>query len=109
MGSSRRVVAGSRPRHTREAARPEVATLTAPALRDRSACLLRNHGVLAIGPSVEHAYNAASTVEGVADAYLRARAFGPVPEIPADDVRRIRREQWAPAWTTDEGGPTHGG
>jgi L-fuculose-phosphate aldolase len=87
----------------------EVATLSAPALQERSACLLRNHGVIAIGPSVEHAFNAASTVEGVADAYLRARAFGPVPEIPADDVERIRREQWAPAWATNEGSPTHGG
>jgi ribulose-5-phosphate 4-epimerase/fuculose-1-phosphate aldolase len=57
----------------------EVAELTADALRDRSACLLRNHGVLAIGPTVDHAYNAASVVEGVADAYLRALAFGPVP------------------------------
>ena len=87
----------------------EVATLTAPALRDRSACLLRNHGVLAIGPTVEHAYNAASTVEGVADAYLRARALGPVPEVPADDVERIRHEQWAPAWDTAGGDRTHGG
>lgn len=76
----------------------EVARFTREPLRDRSACLLRNHGVLAIGPTVEHAYNAASTVEGVADAYLRALVFGPVPEIPADDVERIRREQWAPAW-----------
>jgi L-fuculose-phosphate aldolase len=87
----------------------EVATLTAPALEDRSACLLRNHGVLAIGPSVEHAYNAACVVEGVADAYLRARTFGPVPEVPADDVERIRREQWAPAWTVEAGSRTHGG
>ena len=89
-------------------ATPEMATLTAEPLRHRSACLLRNHGVLAIGPTVEHAYNAASTVEGVADAYLRALAFGPVPEVPAEDVERIRRDQWAPAWS-GAGGLTHGG
>jgi L-fuculose-phosphate aldolase len=87
----------------------EVAELTADSLRDRSACLLRNHGVLAIGPTVDHAYNAASVVEGVADAYLRALAFGPVPEIAPDEVYRIRREQWSPAWTTTTGAPTHGG
>ncbi len=87
----------------------EMATLTAEPLRHRSACLLRNHGVLAIGPNVEHAYNAASVVEGVADAYLRALPFGPVPEIPADDVRRIRDTQWAPAWAGGEAAPTHGG
>jgi hypothetical protein len=51
-------------------------------------------------------------VEGVADAYLRALAFGPVPEIAPDEVARIRREQWSPAWTagpTVPTGPTHGG
>lgn len=87
----------------------EVAELTADALRDRSACLLRNHGVLAIGPTVDHAYNAASVVEGVADAYLRALAFGPVPEIAPDEVDRIRREQWLPAWSATPSTPTHGG
>jgi L-fuculose-phosphate aldolase len=87
----------------------EVAELTVGALRDRSACLLRNHGVLAIGPTVDHAYNAASVVEGVADAYLRALAFGPVPEIAADEVERIRREQWRPAWSAAREAPTHGG
>jgi L-fuculose-phosphate aldolase len=87
----------------------EVADYTTAALRDRSACLLRNHGVLAIGPSLEHAYNAASVVEGAADAYLRALAFRPVPQIAPDEVERIRREQWAPAWSRRAGAPTHGG
>jgi ribulose-5-phosphate 4-epimerase/fuculose-1-phosphate aldolase len=87
----------------------EVAELTAYALQGRSACLLRNHGVLAIGPTVDHAYNAASVVEGVADAYLRALAFGPVPEIAPDEVDRIRREQWSPAWAAAPLAPTHGG
>ncbi len=90
----------------------EVADLTADALRGRSACLLRNHGVLAIGPTVEHAYNAASVVEGVSDAYLRALPFGPVPELPPDEVERIRTTQWAPAWAGRLGGPgdvSHGG
>lgn len=87
----------------------EMALLTAEPLRHRSACLLRNHGVLAIGPTVEHAYNAACVVEGVADAYLRALPYGPVPEVPADDVERIRTTQWAPAWTGGAAGRTHGG
>jgi ribulose-5-phosphate 4-epimerase/fuculose-1-phosphate aldolase len=87
----------------------DVVELTAEALLDRSACLLRNHGVLAIGPTVDHAYNAASVVEGVADAYLRALAFGPVPEIAPEEVERIRREQWAPAWSGAASARTHGG
>jgi hypothetical protein len=45
----------------------------------------------------------------VADAYLRAFPFGPVPEVPADDVARIRATQWAPAWFGRAGTPTHGG
>ena len=85
----------------------EMARFTAEPLRHRSACLLRNHGTLAIGPNVEHAYNAACVVEGVADAYLRARAFGAVPEVPAEDVERIRTEQWMPAWASE--GPSHSG
>lgn len=87
----------------------EVAEFTTSALRDRSACLLRNHGVLAIGPTVDHAYNAASVVEGAADAYLRALAVRPVPQISPDEVARIRREQWAPAWSGRAAAPTHGG
>ena len=87
----------------------EIPEFTAEPLRDRSACLLRNHGVLAIGPTLEHAYNAASVLEGAADAYLRALAFGPVPELPPDDVARIRRDQWEPAWDASPGGVTHGG
>jgi ribulose-5-phosphate 4-epimerase/fuculose-1-phosphate aldolase len=87
----------------------ELAEVTAYALQGRSACLLRNHGVLAIGPTVDHAYNAASVVEGVADAYLRALAFGPVPEIEPDEVDRIRSEQWAPAWSVPGTAATHGG
>jgi L-fuculose-phosphate aldolase len=87
----------------------EMATLTAEPLRHRSACLLRNHGVLAIGPNVEHAYNAASVVEGTADASLRALPFGPVPEVPPDDVVRIRATQWLPAWSGASAAPTHGG
>ncbi len=76
----------------------EVAELTAEALAGRSACLLRNHGTLAIGPTVEHAYNAACVIEGASDAYLRALQFGPVPELAPDEVERIRTTQWEPTW-----------
>jgi L-ribulose-5-phosphate 4-epimerase len=75
----------------------EMADLTAAALEARSACFLRNHGVLAIGSNVEQAYNAASVVEGAADAYLRALPFGPVPVVPEDDMERIQRK-WRARW-----------
>ena len=87
----------------------EIPAFTVDPLRDRSACLLRNHGVLAIGPTLEHAYNAAAQVEAAAGAYLRARALGPVPELPPEDVERLREEFWAPAWAGTADAPTHGG
>lgn len=87
----------------------EMAWFTRELLRDRSACFIRNHGTLAIGPTLEHAFNAVAVTEGAADAYLRARPFGPVPEVPADDVLRIRARFWEPVWAGLVGSPTHGG
>lgn len=87
----------------------EVPLFTAEPLRDRSACFLRNHGVLAVGPTLEHAYNAAAQVEGASLAYLLARPLGPVPELPPDDVARLRRDLWLPAWTEGSDALTHGG
>ncbi len=76
---------------------PELADSTTEALTDRGACFLRHHGLLAIGATLAHAYNAASVTEGTADVYLRARAFGEVPEMPDEEVRWLAgewREQW---------------
>ncbi len=74
-----------------------LADVVSDALTDRGACFLRHHGLLAIGATLHHAYNAASVTEGAAEVYLRARAFGPVPEVPAEEVAwlaEIWREQW---------------
>jgi L-ribulose-5-phosphate 4-epimerase len=76
----------------------EMADVTAEALADRGACFLRHHGLLAIGADLAHAFRAATVTEGAADVYLRARLFGPVPDLPADEVRLIAdawRSQWA--------------
>ena len=83
-------------------ARPGTAAMAdavADALADRGACFLRHHGLLAIGADVEHAFRAASVTEVSADAYLRARGVGPVPELPAEEVEWIAaawRSQWSP-------------
>lgn len=74
----------------------EMDEFTLPLLTERSVCFLRNHGLLAIGSSVEQAYNAASVVEGASDAYLRALPYGPV-ELPSDEVDRIRNK-WKTRW-----------
>lgn len=88
-------------------ARPGTALMadhTTDALRDRGACFLRFHGVLAVGRTLGHAFNAASVVEGAADAYLRIFPLGPVPELPAEEVQWLAsfwRSQWAIAKVPD--------
>jgi L-fuculose-phosphate aldolase len=76
---------------------PDMADATAGALADRGACFLQHHGLLAIGASLARAYDAAATTEGAAEVYLRARAFGPVPELPADEVLWLA-EAWSAQW-----------
>lgn len=86
--------------YTAPYARPgtaEMADFTAKALVDRGACFLRHHGLLAIGASLHHAFRAASVTEGAAEVYLRARAFGQVPELPEAEVKWIA-DQWRSQW-----------
>jgi L-ribulose-5-phosphate 4-epimerase len=77
----------------------EMADHTAAALRDRGACFLRHHGLLAVGADLAHAFQAASVTEAAADVYLRARAFGEVPELPAAEVDWLA-EGWRAQWST---------
>ncbi len=46
------------------------------ALRDRNACLLANHGMIAIGNTLEHALTIAQEVETLCEQYLRALQLG---------------------------------
>jgi L-ribulose-5-phosphate 4-epimerase len=76
----------------------ELADAVEEALAERGACFLRHHGLLAIGPSLARAYNAASVTEGAAEVYLRARQFdADVPELPAGEVEWLH-EEWAAHW-----------
>lgn len=75
----------------------EMAEHTAAALEDRSACFIRNHGVLAVGVTLSDAYCAAVTVESTAEAYLNALTTGQVQEIPADEIDRLH-EIWKSQW-----------
>ena len=86
-----------------------LADVTSDALADRGACFLRHHGLLAIGATLHHAYNAASVTEGAAEVYLRARAFGPVPELPEEEMAglaQIWRDQWPAAGPAPTADPT---
>ncbi len=50
------------------------------ALRDRKACLLANHGMIAVGETLEKALNITQEVETLCEQYLRALQVG-VPHI----------------------------
>ncbi len=78
----------------------ELADAAAEALADRGACLLRHHGVVAVGPDLASASTAACLTENAAQVYLEARATGAqVPELDADEVEWLAagwRTQWEP-------------
>ena len=61
----------------------------APYLNDCNAFLLRNHGLLTIGSTLEEAYNRHETVEHFAKILQIARSLGPVNRIPHDDYLRL--------------------
>jgi L-fuculose-phosphate aldolase len=75
-----------------------LADAVADALEDRGSCLLRHHGLLAIGASLPRAFRAAAVTEASADAYLRARAVGDVTDLPADEVEWLAAT-WRGQWT----------
>lgn len=62
----------------------ELAERAMESMNDRNAVLLRNHGVLAVGPSLEDAHNVASRVEYCARIDYQASLLGE-PELVDDD------------------------
>jgi L-fuculose-phosphate aldolase len=80
---------------------PELAAAAAEALADRGACLLRHHGVVAVGPDLGSAFTAASLTENAAQVYLEARATGAqVPELEPDEVEWLAAG-WRAGWAAD--------
>ncbi len=62
----------------------ELSDVAVEALKDRKACILSNHGVIALGGSVEKALKLAQEVETLARQYAASLQFG-TPAILADD------------------------
>lgn len=56
-----------------------------------NAFLLRNHGLLTIGGSLEEAYNRHEVVEHYARIVLLARHLGNIETIPSEDFKRLER------------------
>jgi len=59
-------------------------------LKDRRACLLQNHGVLAVGDTLEKAYKAAAITEVAARIHILGSLIGEPRELPEEDIRKIR-------------------
>ena len=69
---------------------PELAAGTVETLgTDFHAVLLANHGLLAVGPSLERAYAVAEEIELVARICYQARAIGTPVILDDDEMRRV--------------------
>ena len=55
----------------------ELASSTVNALRDRTACLMGNHGAVTVGPDLATAHDKSVYLEWLCDVYLRAASAGP--------------------------------
>lgn len=67
----------------------DLAASAVEALEDRTACLLANHGMIAIGKTLESAFNTTVKLETLARQYLMAlQAGGPVL-LPSDEMARV--------------------
>lgn len=70
----------------------ELSDKTLAALADRDACLLANHGLIALGGSLAQAMKLAGEVEALAAQYWRARSIGEPVILSAPDMQRVARQ-----------------
>ncbi|MFR9731731.1 class II aldolase/adducin family protein [Saccharopolyspora sp. MS10] len=66
----------------------ELAANMSVALRDRAACVLRNHGTVAIGGTLAGAYNRARQLEWLCELWLTARRAGEPRLLDAAELER---------------------
>ncbi|TXL64355.1 class II aldolase [Zeimonas arvi] len=69
---------------------PELSHAAAEALRDRRACLLANHGTIAIGATLAAALELSNEVESLARMYALALQLGEPVILPADEMARVQ-------------------
>ena len=62
------------------------------ALKDRFACLLGHHGMIAIGASLPRALWLAVEVEALARQYHGCLQIGTPPLLSKDEIERVRRK-----------------
>lgn len=68
----------------------ELAEAAVEALEGRRACLLSNHGAVALGGAPAEALELAALVEELAEIYWRALQVGDPESLPAEEIERVR-------------------
>ena len=72
---------------------PEMGARVAQALGDRRAVLLKNHGVVVAGPSIEEVVISAIMLENAARIQMIVQAAGNSgPEFPARDIAQLQHD-----------------
>lgn len=61
----------------------------AMAAADTTACLLANHGLVAVGADIDDAFETFDAVEFTARVFAQAAAIGEPAELPADELDRV--------------------
>jgi len=83
----------------------ELAAHVAAGLKDRDACLMANHGQIAIGPSLAHALELAIEVEALAEQYYKVLCTG-AGHILSDAEMLQVAEKFKSYGKNTEAGPT---
>lgn len=71
---------------------PELAENMIEALRDRTACLLGNHGAVTYAGTLEKAHSHAVYLEWICDVYQKAAVTGEPRLLPPEEIERVRRK-----------------
>ncbi len=70
----------------------ELADAAVAALRDRTGCLLRNHGTVVYAHTLDQAYDNTRQLEWMSRVWLAAAAVGSPALLPPDEVDRVARK-----------------
>lgn len=62
-----------------------------PYLSKAKVMILARHGVVSWGENLEEAYRGIERLEHACDIYLRARALGPVNQLPEDEIEVLKQ------------------
>jgi L-fuculose-phosphate aldolase len=76
----------------------ELAGYALEALGDRGACLLGNHGLLAVAPTVERAFSIAEHLEYVAKLYCITKGLGQPNILTSEQIRAVMDKFGATAY-----------